>query len=191
MRLWTIQGEKVYDEILHLGTYRCIPELSSNASDFRDAYQWIAGKMAGKVGPAPDGVVYPVWAWYRRDWRHKKPDLRESGYAMRGEQCVLFELEFPDSKVLLSDFDAWHFVLNHWYLNQKCNDEEAFDREQEWLDDLPESDREPVIVKSWNHIFDIEPFSNGYMERGAVRAGDVLGDQEGTDPEGLQYFTAR
>lgn len=81
-------------------------------------------------------------------------------------ECVCIELEIPDNQVVLSDFTAWHFVLNKSYLNQKCYSEEIFDKDQAWLNSLSPQDRYKVIVNSWNNIFDIQPFSSGFLEKG-------------------------
>ncbi|KWU26390.1 DUF3841 domain-containing protein [Burkholderia cenocepacia] len=37
----------------------------------------------------------------------------------REEPQVLFTLDVPDGAVLISDFDAWHFVLNRWYFAEE------------------------------------------------------------------------
>jgi len=58
-------------------------------------------------------------------------------------------LEFladPD-RVLLSDFEAWHAVLNCWYLS--LSEEES----ENWP---PPSPFKEEILKSWERIFDPE-----------------------------------
>ena len=58
----------------------------------------------------------PIWAWYQWEGSRRKPDLRASGYLPKGEPGVRLELRVADDRVLLSDFDLWHYVLNYWYL---------------------------------------------------------------------------
>lgn len=174
MRIWSIQPVDVFKFIEEYGYYICKPSLSLNCKDFKNAYDWLVTRMEERIGK-PAGVNYPVWAWHTRDWKHKKPDLRESGYETKGMECVCIEIEIPDSQVVLSDFTAWHFVLNKSYLNQKCYSEEIFDRDQAWLDSLSPQDRHKVIVNSWNNIFDIQPFSNGFLEKGTIYTSYFLG----------------
>ena len=74
MKLWTIQPIEVWGEIQDTGVCRCNPALMP--LDFDEEYQWLRAKMIERIGPPPEGVVYPVWAWYKRDDRRTKPDLR-------------------------------------------------------------------------------------------------------------------
>ena len=80
---------------------------------FVEKYKWLIDQMEKRIGPAPDGVSYPVWAWYIQSWKHKKPDLRIERWANGpgNEQYVCIEVELPDDQVLLSDFDAWCILL--------------------------------------------------------------------------------
>ena len=42
--------------------------------------------------------------------------LAVCGHLPKGERGVRLELQVADDRVLLSDFDLWHYVLNYWYL---------------------------------------------------------------------------
>ena len=46
----------------------------------------------------------------------------------KGERGVRVELEVADDRVLLSDFDLWHYVLNYWYLPESEKDGKAFEK---------------------------------------------------------------
>lgn len=142
MILWTIQTPEVYTQILNEGVYICEKEKAPLLEDeeFQKAYEWLTEKMEQKIGHSD--AKYPVWAWYIADGKHKKPDLRFSGYGERGQELVCLEIEIPDEKVVLSDFDLWHFVLGDMYL---------FDEDEEFedLEDLPEEKKEA----SWDKVF--------------------------------------
>ena len=76
-------------------------------------------------------------------------DLRRSGYAKRGTPLVQITFEADPQEFLLSDFDAWHFVQNEYYLA---------DSESEW-DDFYANDgdqRKEEIIASWDKIFDMD-----------------------------------
>ncbi|WP_228409450.1 DUF3841 domain-containing protein [Radiobacillus deserti] len=55
-------------------------------------------------------------------------------------------VEVPDNKVLLSNFDAWHCVLNDWFCSMTNEEDELF--VQGKLNITKE--------QSWERIFDIE-----------------------------------
>lgn len=157
MKVWTIQPVDVFNLIEEKGVYRCDGELSPHLKDkpFQEAYEWLVEKMSEKIGPAPNGVKFPVWAWHTRNAKRKKPDLRESGYTKRGEEMVCIELEIPDEEVVLSDFDNWHSVLNKYYCDES-NNEEEWDEIQNWLDGLSNEERDQKVKSSWDQIFDIK-----------------------------------
>ena len=75
MKLWTIQPLEVCHLVQQNGVYRCDPSLFS-MPEFSKQYDWLAERMADKIGPPPVGVKYPVWAWYMQNGKNRKPDLR-------------------------------------------------------------------------------------------------------------------
>ena len=160
MRVWTIQPVDVMEEINRKGFYVCNPDKAMYISDpevsFKDSYDWLVKEMYKRVGSAPSGVSYPVWAWYSRDWKHKKPDLRNAGYDTPGTRCVCIELEIPDNEVLLSDYDLWHYVLNKWWIDDSTCEE----------DSLSVDYREKLKVDSWSKIFDLTPVNTKWMCKG-------------------------
>lgn len=98
----------------------------------------------------------PVWLWCA--WRgsaQPKPDLRATGHLPKGTLGVRIELEICESRVLRSDFELWHYVLNGWYLPQAPQDEREFDT-------APDARR---IKQSWQRIFEL-----GWRDRRYVAA---------------------
>ena len=167
MILWTIKPASLYEQILRDGYYHFDENKAGDAfnEDFQAAYDWLAEEMIKRIGKSPEGVHYPVWAWYIHDSKRKKPDLRKAEYGRKGEAMVCMEIEIPDDEVVLSDEEAWHFVLNKWYMsNASC--EEEYDKEEVWLDGLNEDEKRKAIVDSWQHIFDITPFNNDFKIKG-------------------------
>ena len=116
----------------------------------------------------PVGIKYPIWAWYQWEGKRKRRDLREGSLEKRGEKAVQLTIEIADSDVLLSDFDAFHYVLNYWYLPEDERDGKSFEREYTRLGfswhDLQNFDIQTqamkntraTIEKSWDRIFDLE-----------------------------------
>ena len=163
MRLWTIQPIKVWNEIQNYGVYRCNPVLTT--LDMDDEYKWMIRKMVDRTGPPPEGVQYPVWAWYKQNGKYHKPDLRSArwGYGPGDEDYACIEIEMPAEKVLLSDFDVWHIILNYGLISET----EEEDRKQEALFDAMDSEHQALYRdKNWERVFDISPLHNDWITRG-------------------------
>lgn len=91
--LWTIQDEAAFEVFEKTGVLRADPNHLLFDGDFQDAYQWMADQMRHRIGAAPEGVQYPVWAWYQWEGQRKRMDLRRSGYAKRGTPLVQITFE--------------------------------------------------------------------------------------------------
>lgn len=150
MILWTIQPIEIWNLIQDTGTYQCDPAKCS-MPEFVEAYQWLIRQMELRIGPRPDGVEYPVWAWYMQNGKHKKPDLRSErwGYGPGDEDFVCIELEIPDEQVLLSVFDDWHVVLNNWILTDSM---EESDRLEVYLESLPPIVQKTFRERNWEQV---------------------------------------
>lgn len=191
MKLWTIQPIEILDIINSKGYFICDISKSDYYEDnnFIKAYDWLNKEMCKRVGPPPNGVFYPVWAWYSRKGVHKKPDLRESAYAKKGTKCVCLEIEIDDSRVLLHDYDDWHFVLNDWYLFYPLNEEE-YKKGNAYFENLPYYVKDIVKKKSWENIFNLQKIDNSWSKRGYYIQATfwVLFKK---DIKNIVYFTAR
>lgn len=107
--------------------------------------------MRARVGATPEGVEFPVWAWYQWEGKRKRPDMRCHGRCSeKGIPIVLLTVDVPTEKVLLSDFDYWHMVLNDWALVFPFVPKAKYS--------------EAVKRKSWENIFDIECSYDGEDE---------------------------
>ena len=99
--------------------------LRDDADDiFANAYQWISGEML-RAGILPKqektltGSITPIWAYARWTDNHHRPRVKPDRryYAFRGADFLshhLIHLRIPAQRVLLSDMDDWHAVLNRW-----------------------------------------------------------------------------
>jgi hypothetical protein len=145
MRLWTIQPAEVFADWHPRGVYRADPEKAEEG--FLPAYQWLAAQMRKRLPPPETPCALPVWAWYQAiSAARPRPDLRTAGHGPRGQRCVLLTIEIEAEKVLLSDFDLWHYVLGDNYLTPIFYEDE---------DDEPKSTRRER-ERSWEKIFDMD-----------------------------------
>ncbi len=188
MKVWTVQPVSVWEQFERDGIFRCDENKSENGEDFKRAYAWMIEQMDKKM-PHPEKCTLPMWAWYRYDWKNKKPDLRKSGFATPKEKSVCIELDIPEEEVLLSDFNAWHYVLNYSWFDDSQNEEE-WEKLHEWFDGLSGEEREKLRIESWQKIFNIEPFENDWYSRGGyVQA--VFWEIKKEYVKKVQHFTAR
>ncbi len=185
LRLWTVQRREAWELLRETGHLhadeRYVPR------EFLSAYRWMADQMRRRL-PGCSGRL-PVWAWYR-----PKPDLRRSGHLERGVPGIRLELLVSADRVLLSDFDAWHCVLNRWYLalteEERARWESRLPRGYRPGDRLPlELERE--MEASWERIFDLELLAASEWAAGGQRVQAALERIDLADVVGVKEFTAR
>lgn len=172
MRLYSVQPRHIYDKLMSEGVFSPRPLLQpdnilhDDRAGFSSAYDWLCEQMPERGLPRPASDAYPVWAW--QQWwgpAKAKPDLRYA--SMRNWSgadagpMVLMTLEVPDDQVLLSDFEAWHFCLNYWFLagvraanafSKRCEARGGGYYKEKPLKDPALHDE---LVASWQAIFDI------------------------------------
>lgn len=178
MRLWTIQHYPAYEKMLETGILIAHEDHLFCQDDFRYAYDWMSNKMLEANLAPPDNVRYPIWAWYQWEGKRKRRDMREGGYANRGEKIVQLTIEVDDKEVLLSDFDLFHYPLHYWYLPLDESDDAAFESEYTnagftWpdLENFQIQSPEMLlfrerIIKSWDRIFDLGRKDDGWLYGG-------------------------
>ena len=162
--LWTLQNRDVWEQLQQGQVVRaqedlCWPALeSSNFTQGRsygqvlaEAYDWIADCLEHK-DRRPEGIRWPIWAWRCiGDDGPSRPDLRRF---RQHEDGVMLELEVSSQRVLLTDFNGWHFVLNEWFNGIGT---EWFD--QEWEDSAGDPIRRNILVErrkaSWRRCLKV------------------------------------
>ena len=96
---------------------------------------------------------FPIWAWY---FPESVPD--PAGLSPGGQAGVCVEFRASRAEVLLSNFDAWHCVVNDWYLS--LDDAEEEDWIRRYPDEVDPTRRsaecQAEIERSWERIFDLE-----------------------------------
>lgn len=160
MRLWTIQGIEIYEQIQQDGFACCTKPSWGDDAEFMRAYRWMSAQMKQRIGEPPiEGIEFPIWAWYQYDSAKKKMPPRSP---LDVPECVsaYMEIEVPDKEMLLSDFSNWHSALNGWPLdnwkqiNRKTDLLDKAAGKHLGFNDYPiELQRE--IEVSWKPIFDL------------------------------------
>jgi hypothetical protein len=112
---------------------------------------------------------------------------------------VRIELEIGDNRVLLSDFQLWHYALNYWYLPASVRDGQEFDAELKAAGvcyyrtkPVPDVKLHARIERSWERIFDLGWSSRAFTAKRAERTiQGVVWDIWLGDIRGVTEFTAR
>jgi hypothetical protein len=158
IKVWTIQSLEAWQELQQTGV------LYGNQKfinlDFINSYNWILQQMQKRLNNFSGN--YPIWVWIK-----PKPDLRHTGYVTKGRKAVRLELLISEDRILKSDYDAWHCVLNEWYLSLTDKESDMFDYELErreikyplFLKKLPD-DLKQQVIDSWERIFDLDLIKN-------------------------------
>ncbi len=181
MRAWTIQTPDVLVALRSGQAWRA--HARAVPHDWSRAYQWMSGEMRARLGQP--GYVWqaPIWVWCQ--WRgaaRAQPDLRARGHLPVGTPGVRIELELDEARLLRSDFELWHYVLNGWYLPGSLADERRFEAR-------PERRR---IRPSWQRIFDLDWSNRRYMAaRSSKSVQGVTWELRPGDVLGATTFTAR
>ncbi|MDA8204907.1 MAG: DUF3841 domain-containing protein [Thermaerobacter sp.] len=168
---WTIQTGQAWEQAQALGELRGNP--SWGQEGFQEPYTWMTHQMEKRLPTYRGG--YPIWVWT------EKPDLRQGGHLERGKIGVRLQLEVDPRMVLLSDFFAWHVVLNDGFLSLDERDHGL------WAENMAPMSKE----ESWERIFDFdllhtsEWWSDFSIVQGVVEKVSV------TQVIGVTKFTAR
>ena len=160
MRLWTIQGIEIYNQMQKDGFAYCTKPNWSFSAEFMRAYRWMSGQMKRRIGESPiKEIEYPIWAWFQYDSVKKKRPPRSPLVISEGISAYM-EIEVPDKDVLLSNFLNWHSALNGWPLDNW----KRIGRKTDQLDNVAGKhlgfDEYPVDIQheieaSWEPIFDV------------------------------------
>lgn len=161
MRLWTVQPIEVYNQVMSAEGYSVNPNhsdsISNDTAKYKEAYAWLHGKAVER-GLVDSGRGM-IWAWYRfgKEGR-RKPDVRTlRKMNTPGRKMCCMTLEIPDEKVLLIDSDQWNLRLNGsacLTAEEEAMDGEGFDKRQDELYAMPETDRLRYNESTWDLVFD-------------------------------------
>lgn len=161
MRLWTIQGIGIYEQLQREGIAYCRKPSMGDDEVFMYAYNWMANQMRERIGEPPlKEIIFPMWAWYQYDSAKSKKPPKSILDVPKGVSAYM-EIEVPDKDVLLSEFSNWHAVLNQCPLSEwktifKKTD--LLDKEAGRILDFKEYPEEiqKDIEKSWEAVFDLD-----------------------------------
>lgn len=171
MLLWSVQPQIAYSSFkkkkLLKGDWRRVEK------SFVPPYKWMEKQMI-KRGMMKKPQAY-MWAWHTYLDKQKMPDFRCESYKSQlnyHKTLYRIAMEVPDDKVLLSDYEAWHNVLNGFYYT--VNEREwnkiypkenklkpRFLGQKNWIYCGTKTIKE--VEKSWERIFNLKPQSlKGY-----------------------------
>lgn len=187
MVLWTIHTTDWYELFKRTGSAR--GSWDHAFESYLPAYRWMASQMKARIGGERIRTA-PLWTWSSYSGANKcKPDLRATGHLPRGTCGVRIEFQIDESKVLLSDFQMWHFALNSWYLPLTAREDRQWDLEQIRLSKQSKQRR---IEESWSRMFDIGTGSHRWWGKPSERQIQAcFWNLEQRDVISVKHFVAR
>lgn len=159
MKFYTIQKLKAWNEAKLKGFLTG----DNNYIDkewFLDSYTWMMNQMSKRLPNYKE--EYPVWLWLSTD-NISFSELLQDNY-------VLLEVKLDENQVLISNFDAWHFVLN----------DSHFDEE----------DTSITKEESWEYIFNKEKLAKWNYEFEKEDLQEVIGRIDCKDIKVLKYIVS-
>ena len=158
MILYTVQEMYTLDCLKEIGFYAPTydaKEVIFDAKDdghwsLYDSYEWLKTQMEHRKIHYDNYNRNMIWAYrsyYKtvRDGKITKPSLFKNEASFGDRPYVLMEIDIPDNRVLLSDYIAWHHVLNAFTIS-KTNEFMGLKFDRSNLNE---------VSKNWHVIFDI------------------------------------
>jgi hypothetical protein len=107
VRLYSYQGEDAWALAEERGYWTGSPHIWDEDGDygFGPAYDWMRDQMRARITHFSGD--YPMWGWIKRPSTKPKP-RRYRGLSER----IRLTVEVPRSRILFSDYETWHSVLN-------------------------------------------------------------------------------
>ena len=138
MKYYTVQNIKAWNKAKEDGYLTGNKDYA--IEEFQRYYQWMMKQMSKRLNNYNN--EYPVWLWLSLEHVHID--------SLLDDDYVLLEVEVSEDQVLLSNFDAWHIILNDGYF---ADDTEGVNQEEDW-ETLFDEDK----LKEWEFTFDDEDY---------------------------------
>jgi hypothetical protein len=176
--------EDGYETLRATGVVRADPTRSHQ--EFAEAFAFMRVEHARRIAGSTGGPL--LWAWARTTREHLIDTVKQTARCQERPQ-VLLTCRIPRERVLLSEFVAWHDVLNTCLsvddLPQEAQEAalDAFfdERDRDGLGELPLAQWPPAlrdrVLRSWQRIFDVRAHPRGSTWQGClehIEARDVL-----------------
>jgi len=170
MVIWSVVTAQAWEELQKKG--RLEAKSCHVDTDWLAAYTWMVSQMEHRLTiPKPSADTMPIWAWWQWWGDRRRPDLRAGWHLPKGTRGVRVELRVKNDRVLLSDFDLWHYVLNYWYLPKTEEHGVSFEKKLA---------RAGLSVFGCNHE---DPLAHARYRREVERSWERIFDLSWTDPE--------
>ncbi|MBR3056102.1 DUF3841 domain-containing protein [Candidatus Saccharibacteria bacterium] len=178
LKLYTIQSLNILNQ-LALGRYVCDAKKSGFIQEwgFKDAYDWMVEQMISRVGVPPEKIEYPVWAFADID----NPNWMSGGFGVPGDVMIRVDVEIDESRVVMSDFDGWHSVLNDYPFFDTYEEYDSFE-------EMDSECQEKVKLDSWQRIFREHSDEGCQITFWELRLEDVIGVTLFVVPEQEEHF---
>ncbi len=168
MKLFSFQSNDALHTLEKIFVYFPYGNFAQNPSfldspSFLFAYSWLIKKMQERNISYQFNSKNMIWSWFLIDGVNKIDKRKSFTRNFQNKPFALLELDIPEQRLLLSDFDAWHYVLNYWPINiEEKNINFDFYQHKPYDQDFHKY-AHPLehqkILDSWNLIFDLKKSS--------------------------------
>ncbi len=145
IRIHTYQGEESMKAYERSGYFTGHAPYIENDRVWCDAYRWMRDQMAVRIQNFSGD--YPVWGWLKRHNNRQFP-MHYTGSRESYRVTALV----PRSRILFSQYDHWHHVLNNGAYTDTEREYDEFDKRFPGTNDSPEY--LAAIEPTWHKIFD-------------------------------------
>ena len=161
VRVYSIQSFEARDAAAALGYWTGSVEHASK--EWPEAYQWMHEQVVQRI--TLHSGDFPLWAYL------SKPNMRRHKY---DDDAVMVVADVPRWRMLISDYDLWHYPLNVWYITESEEEDERLEKAGV-ITAAANRVATPEIKKSWERIFDLERPKTDWL--GGVRSFQACVDR--------------
>jgi hypothetical protein len=113
VRLYSYQAQEAWDIAEQKGYWAGSQGVVEDRDfwEFRQAYAWMQEQMATRI-PDYSGDL-PMWGWLKRPSAKPKPTQYQGTSGI-----IRLTVMVPLKRILFSDYDSWHHVLNVMHLSK-------------------------------------------------------------------------
>jgi len=151
IKIYSVRNEEEIKQLFQnkvlKANHEIIKKFWSEDENFLLSYNWMNQQCKLRLNNYNE--QYPLWGWI------KKPNKKLLYKEYKNQPFYIVKLIIKRNKVLISDFDLWHFILGDSYIPNKLKNLDKFDHISVFQNRGSQNEIQQV-VDSWDKIFNIK-----------------------------------